>query len=203
MVSKRASGPPDSQAGFTLIELLVVIAIIGVLIGLLLPAVQQAREAARRAQEAAALKEVAINVTSAWTLTPAPGTALDPSVLLSLGFAVSNQQSPVSQSFRPCFDTPCLLNTPVSGIFAGSFDLDPAAFVADVPFSVDAVANLNPGRLGLLEALPTLTWTGQPSITYTFADIPEPGTMGLVGVGLVALRSLRTGSRGSAGRRSG
>ena len=193
MASKRAPEPHDAQAGFTLIELLVVIAIIAPLIALLLPAVQKVREAARRAQEAAELKQVAINVNSTWTLTPAPGTALDPNDLLSLGFAVSNQALPVAQVFRPCVDTPCAIGAVSGGVFTQSFQLDPAAFVADVPFSVDAVANFNPGRLGRLDPPPTLTWMGQPSITYTFTDISEPGAVGLFGVGLVALRLMRRG----------
>ncbi len=175
---------------------MVVISIIGVLIALLLPAVQQVREAARRAQEAAELKRLAINVNSTWTLTPAPGTALDPNTVLSLGFGISSLDSPINQSFRPCVDTPCLVGTPVSGVFSQSFDLDPVAFGADLAFSVDAVANLNVGRLEPMYDLPTLTWTGQPSLTYTFTDIPEPASIWLFGVGLGAMWLIRrrTGS---------
>jgi prepilin-type N-terminal cleavage/methylation domain-containing protein len=186
MTRKLPRPPTGGEAGFTLIELLVVIAIIGVLVGLLLPAVQAVRAAAERAQAQRELTRIGLEVKSNWVLTLPEGTVFDPTTKLSLGFQFSNNQTPVSTTFFPCIDFPCTAaGSEIEGSFTQDFSLDPAAFQADEPFSVEAVASFEPGVQTAPDALANLSWTGTSAITYELMGVPEPSTFAMVCISLV------------------
>jgi prepilin-type N-terminal cleavage/methylation domain-containing protein len=188
MTRKLPRPPTGGEAGFTLIELLVVIAIIGVLVGLLLPAVQAVRAAAERAQAQRELTRIGLEVKSNWVLTLPEGTVFDPTTKLSLGFQFSNNQTPVSTTFFPCIDFPCTAaGSEIEGSFTQDFSLDPAAFQADEPFSVEAVASFDPGVQTVQDAMANFSWTGTSAIAYEITGVPEPSTFAMIGVSLFVL----------------
>ena len=194
-ITRSRVGPvvPDSlrstEAGFTLIELLAVIAVSAVLIALLLPAVQKVREAASRPE--GDLREVALNVDSTWELRPSPGTVFAEDAKLTLGFDFGALAPPVEHEFPlpPCTTDPC--PQLVRGEFVETFSLDPRFFESDRAFSIDAVATFDPGSFdpGSGSGDATLTWDARtpPALVFTFAAVPEPATLTLLSLGLLAL----------------
>jgi prepilin-type N-terminal cleavage/methylation domain-containing protein len=193
MTQKLQHRPTGNEAGFTLIELLVVLAIVGVLMSLLLPAVQEVREAARAAAAQKELKKVELKVSSSWELALPPGTFFGSDAELSLGFQFSNTQGPVSRTFHPCIDFPCgVAGAEIQGSFTQDFSLDPAAFLTDEPFSVDAVANFDPGAQAPQDATATLDWTGTSSISYEITGAPELSTFAMICISLVVFGCIGT-----------
>lgn len=184
-IARRAS-----EGGFTLIELLVVVAIIGVLLGLLIPAVQSVRDAAARAQANSQLQGVALSIQSGWSLELPAGFTYQPGASLSLGFTLNNQVLLAEQTFGLCDPNPCLPGSTIQGSFVQDFTLDPALFDAQNVFSIQAVALFDPGfptNPVRTQFDPRLTWTGTPTLLYTFADIAEPASLALLGMAVFAL----------------
>jgi hypothetical protein len=163
-----------------------VIAILSALISLLVPAVQSVRQAAASAAAKQKLTKISLVVTSNGVLTLPKGFFFDPQTELTLGFQFSNTQSPVSQTFYPCIDSPCGAGGAViHGSFTQVFSLDPEDFQTDDPFSVEAVASFDPGGKAPQDAMAGLSWTGTPALAYEVTGAPELPTFAMICISLV------------------